>query len=120
MRTRGQRFGADSRGPCDPFRLMPGGGISQGKPVNPGLSFLGHFGPQNGDVQITAPLGRMTKYNGLLDIDSGSNAVFCGDLMGPMQGDGGRIDFDNLAWSCGEGRRGTDEDDQQKREYFLH
>ena len=40
--------------------------------------------------------------------------------MGPMQGDGGRIDFDNLAWSCGEGSRGTDEDDQQKREYFLH
>jgi hypothetical protein len=24
----------------------------------------------------------MTKYHGLLDIDSGSNAVFCGDLNG--------------------------------------
>jgi hypothetical protein len=80
MRTQsGQRFGADSSGPCAPSGLTREAEFPR---VSPGLSFLGDFRATDWKLQITAPLGRMTKYYGLLDIDSGSNAVFCGDMNG--------------------------------------
>jgi hypothetical protein len=44
------------------YLVAPSGLIRVGEfpRVNPGLCFIGHFGPQIGNVQITGPSGRMT------------------------------------------------------------
>jgi hypothetical protein len=68
------RSGSNVRSRFSPYLVAPSGLIRVGEfpRVHPGLSFIGQFGPQIGNVQNTGPSGRMTGANKILPACSGT------------------------------------------------